>query len=172
MVFFVYIVYELLLLSLAESAEDVNGFLRLHRLCAPVYFSRSDTQWLLSLAESAEDFYGFLYLHRLRAPVCLSRYDTQWLLCRRFPWFSSSHRLRVPVRLSRSPMLRTSALPDLQFLAFGNSQFDSLIFTFDLALLDFSMSIRSTSRIDLVVLVPDLIWFDFSVVRNVRFSFQ
>ena len=110
--------------------------------------SRPDTQWL-----------------------CLSRYDTQWPLCRRFPWFSSSHRLRVPVRLSRSPMLRTSALPDLQFLAFGNSQFDSLIFTFDLALLDFSMSIRSTSRIDLVVLVPDVIWFEFSVVRNVRFSF-
>ena len=69
-------------------------------------------------------------------------------------------------------MLRTSALPDLQVLAFGNSQFDSLIFTFDLALLDFSMSIRSTSRIDLVVLVPDLIWFDLSVVRNDRLSFN
>ena len=74
-VFSVYIVYKLLLLSLAESAEDVHGFLRLHRLCTPVYFSRSDTQWLLSLAESARDFHGFLYLHRLRAPVCVSMYD-------------------------------------------------------------------------------------------------
>ena len=55
------------------------------------------------------------------------------------------------------------------FLAFGNSKFDSLIFTLDLALLDFRMSIRSTSRIDLVVLVPDFLHIEslmFARVSN------
>ena len=148
MVFFVYIVYVLLFTFPGLTPSGYYPSLKVPKISMVfftyiVYVLLFAFPGMIPSGYYAEDFHGFL-----------------------------RHTVRVPVRLSRSPMLRTSALPDLQFLAFGNSQFDSLIFTLDLALLDFSMSIRSTSRIDLVVLVPDLIWFEFSVVRNVRFSFQ
>ena len=55
MVFLLYVVYERLL-PLAESAEDFHGFLRLHRLRAPIRFSRFGTQWLLF------SWFSFVYI--------------------------------------------------------------------------------------------------------------